>query len=90
MLILTIAAAMSAAAADPTAATAMDSKAETEERIVCRDVKVTGTRFGKRYCKPVSAWRAIVEKSEQAVREIQDRQAINMSRECTQQLPCGF
>lgn len=78
MLLLALAAALTGAAADRAGADAVKAKAEqSEEKLVCRSVKVTGTRFGKRYCKPAKAWQTIEDKSVESVREIQNRPAIN-------------
>ena len=63
------------------ASAAGTSTAQEADRMVCRSVVATGTRFGKRICKPARAWAAITERSEQTVREIHSRPQICTGKE---------
>ena len=81
MLLLDVSLVVFLSAANPVAATTNGPESgEAETKTVCRSVKLTGTRFGKRYCKTVSEWRAIEEKSVGAVRELQSRPMINCNQ----------
>ena len=78
MLIYSLAVMLNAAALNPSQSSAQASEAvETEDRMVCRTVRKTGTRFDDRICKRQSEWRAIEEKSTTTVRDIQARPQIN-------------
>lgn len=80
-LVYSLALVLSAAAGDsPTVASGDPKVSEADDRMVCRKIRNTGTRFDTRICKRASEWRAIEENSTAAVREIQGRPKIN----CTQ------
>lgn len=80
-LLYSLALVLSAAAAHQLGASSSAPQAgEVEDRMVCRSIRKTGTRFDTRLCKRASEWRAIAEASAAATREIQSRPKIN----CTQ------
>lgn len=60
-----------------TSSTDETQASEADNRMVCRNIRKTGTRFDTRICKRVSEWRTIEDKSTTAVREIQGRPQIN-------------
>ena len=51
------------------------------DRVVCRSIAATGTRFKKRICRPDKEWRAMSEQSQGAAREIQSRPQICTGKE---------
>ena len=69
-------------AANPAAVASNGPDADrADQKVVCRTVKLTGTRFAKRYCKTSSEWRVIEEKSVGALRELQARPQICVGKE---------
>jgi hypothetical protein len=48
-----------------------------KDRMVCKSIRKTGTRFDTRICKLQSTWKAIEEGSTEALREIQSQPKIN-------------
>ena len=47
--------------------------AATDGDVLCRSMKVTGTRFAKRECKTVAAWKEYDAYTEQNARESTDK-----------------
>lgn len=61
------------AAAAPPANAPVPATPPEDAKIVCKTVKVTGSRLGgKRVCMAKREWRRMNEQNEQAAREIQD------------------
>ena len=63
------------AAAGPTASAdaASQDEASDGDRVVCKEIRKTGTRFGTRHCLTVAQWEAIARGSQEGVSEIQRR-----------------
>lgn len=53
----------------PAAEVDKQTKAAKKERVVCRTMMVTGTRFEKRTCKTAAEWEEQAEKAKESWRE---------------------
>ena len=61
-------------ASTATAQPATTAQAATgDDRVVCKEIRKTGTRFGTRQCLTVAQWEAIRRGAEEGVDEIQRR-----------------
>ena len=72
---------LSAAASAPAWGSDQKSRAAKEDRMVCRTVTTTGTRFEKRVCKADSEWTKAAEAHNDAYREQVNRPVINRQGE---------
>jgi hypothetical protein len=54
--------------------------AQSEDRLICKHRKMTGTRFTTKTCKTAAQWERIAEESRAAANEMINRPIINTER----------
>ncbi|HEY5646914.1 MAG TPA: hypothetical protein VIS76_13270 [Pseudomonadales bacterium] len=59
------------------AAAPAETQQEASDPRVCKRIKPVGSHIAQRYCFRQSTWDAMRENSQQAMREVSDRAAIN-------------